>query len=247
MALTDNLISHWSLEESSGAALDDHGSNDLDDNATVETTTGKVGNARNFASASAEHFSHSDNADLSTGDIDFTVALWLNLASKPASSFLTAIGKYDISADHEYGLTYDTSADRLIWGVSANGSADVNVTASTAGALSTGTWYFVVAWHDSANNQIGIQVNNGTADTASHSGGVFDGTAFFIIGALQGGNNWDGPIDQVGFWKRLLTSEEKTWLHNSGAGRSYAEIVAGMAADPSRDDGAILIAPIGYS
>ena len=29
MALIDNLVSHWSLEEASGTRVDDHGDNDL--------------------------------------------------------------------------------------------------------------------------------------------------------------------------------------------------------------------------
>ena len=48
----------------------------------------------------------------------------------------------------------------------------------------------------------------------------------------------DGRLDQVGVWKRVLTADERTWLYNSGNGRSYTEIVAYQA--PNINDTATL-------
>jgi hypothetical protein len=38
----------------------------------------------------------------------------------------------------------------------------------------------------------------------------------------------NGSIDEVGFWKRVLTADERTWLYNSGAGRTYSEADASL-------------------
>jgi hypothetical protein len=95
------------------------------------------------------------------------------------------------------------------------------VQASTFGTPSTGTWYFLVAHHDSVNNQIGISVNNGTTDTTATTGGVRDGTAPFRVGAFGNATSpFDGRIDAVMIWKRLLTAAEKAYLYDSGNGRS---------------------------
>ncbi|MEP7356896.1 MAG: RHS repeat-associated core domain-containing protein, partial [Anaerolineales bacterium] len=94
----------------------------------------------------------------------------------------------------------------------------------TLGSPSTGAWYFVVGWHDAVNNVINIQVNNGTANSLSWSGGVFDGNAGFEIGGrndTQPGY-FDGRIDEVGLWKRVLGGDERTLLYRNGAGCQYA-------------------------
>jgi hypothetical protein len=89
-----------------------------------------------------------------------------------------------------------------------------------------------VAWHDSVGNTINIQVNNGTADSAAHNLGVFYGTAPFAIGARDAAaaDYWDGLIDEVGFWKRVLTADERTTLYNGGNGLAYPFTVGGASS-----------------
>jgi hypothetical protein len=67
------------------------------------------------------------------------------------------------------------------------------------------------------------------ANTKSYSGGITVNTRDFTIGTQNDTANifrWDGLIDEVGFWKRVLTSAERTELYNSGNGRDYAYITA---------------------
>jgi hypothetical protein len=241
MALADNLIAYWPLDEASGDALDAHGSLDLTETGgTIGTATGKVGDARDFEADDTEFFARADGTDLSTGDIDFTFAAWVQLESKPSSA--TLISKGTVS-DGEYYLMYrGGGTDRFEF--SAYGGAGFasgsTARADNLGSPSSATWYFVVAWHDSVNNQIGIAVNAGTADTASHSAGVLDGSGAFFLGAgyphhpATGGEPWDGLIDEVGFWKRVLTGSERTELYNAGAGRDYAYIAGGGGGGGNR-------------
>ena len=52
--------------------------------------------------------------------------------------------------------------------------------------------------------------------------GCFDGVADFRIGASPDESVYmDGRIDEVGFWKRILTAGEKTELYQSGFGNQY--------------------------
>lgn len=231
MAVIDNLIGYWSLDEASGNALDAHGSNDLTETSgTIASATGKVGNARDFEAADTELFLHSSNADLTTGDIDFSIALWINAESLPGGSAVyDYLAKFGLSAggQAEYLIGYNDATDRhRIVVRNAADSANVTLEAANAGAASTATWYFIVAWHDSVNNTLNIQVNNGTVDSVSHTVGVNSGTDAFAIGARSNSTSFfDGLIDEVGFWKKCLGSDERTWLYNSGNGRSYADIV----------------------
>ena len=86
--------------------------------------------------------------------------------------------------------------------------------------LSSNTWYYVVAWHDSVGNQVGISVNDSVPDTAAFTFGSFDDVGTFAIGK-ESVNYFGGTIDEVGFWKRTLTSGERTQLYNAGAGLAY--------------------------
>jgi hypothetical protein len=229
VSLLTNLVSYWKLDEASGDALDSHSTNHLTETSgTIGSTTGKIGNCRDFELGDTEYFTIADSAALSTGDIDFTLACWVNLESKTASQRQTLISKYNTTGNQrEYWLTYNPqtapgTSNPFGFTISATGSSTVVIRESTTfGTPSTGTWYFVVAWHDSVANTVNIQVNNGTVDSTSHSGGVFDGTSPFVLGARETVDNLDGLLDEVGFWKRVLTSDERTALYNGGNGLAY--------------------------
>lgn len=245
MALSDNLVAFWELEESGGTRVDAVGSNDLSTGgATIGNAAGVVGWALDLEADFGNYLSIADTADLSMGDIDFTIAFWAYLETKPG--FATLVGKDDFGVPtREYFVIYNPSADRLQFYVSPDGSGFSVVTADALGSPSTATWYFVVAWHDATANTINIQVNDGTVNSAAHSTGVFNGTAPFALGVgFNNGaaiNSLDGRLDQVGIWKRVLTSGERTALYNSGAGLSYAAIAgAGGGAGAFN---ALLISP----
>jgi hypothetical protein len=226
MALIDNLVSYWSLED----ATDAHGARDLTNNGTVTFVTGKVANAGDFESTSSQYLSHADHADLRMGDIDFSIACWVYFESKTA--FRTFVSKCSNAVNkREYLLDFDSGAERIRFSVSSAGTSFTTRQASTLGTPVINTWYFVVARHDATNNTISICVNDGTVDSVAHSGGAFTSDIEFRIGAAVavGGtpNYHDGLIDEVGIWKRLLTSAEITELYNSGNGRDYAYISGG--------------------
>jgi hypothetical protein len=231
MSLLDGLISHWKLDEASGNALDAHGSNHLTDTNTVGTAAGKIGNARAFNLANNEYFTISDNAELSlTGDL--TIAGWVRCDDVSLSSDQHWLSKWDFgTAQRSYMLRHGGSTKRFEFYVSSNGVSSTGVAANNFGAPSNGVWCFVVAWHDATNDQIGICVNNGTPNTVSHSTGIFDGNAPFRIGTLgtAGTYHWHGLLDEISIWSRVLTSDERTALYNSGNGLAY-ENFGGSAA-----------------
>ncbi len=229
MALVDNLISYWKLDEASGGALDAHGTNPLADSNTVGAATGKINGCRSFVYASSESLWIADNAGLSAGDVDFTIAGWMKINGTGGS--MNAVAKNTASHGEYYlGFTAGSTAFKFeVYG--GPGFADPLFV--IAGTPSAGTWYHVVAWHDSVNNVIGISVNGGTAVTAARTTGVHDGAGAFYLGGDALGNFWDGQIDEVGFWKRVLTSQERTDLYNGGAGLPYSSFSGGGNSPPA--------------
>jgi len=233
VAQVTDLVSFWSLEEASGTRDDAHSTNDLADTNSVGVAAGKVDNAADFEEGSAQYLSIADNAALSMGDIDFTIVAWVNAESFPGGD-RSIVAKGD-GTDGEYYLQYRTTSTRFRFvahGGTGFGTTNA-VTANNLGAPSPATWYFIVAWHDATANEVGIQVNDGTADTAAATGGAIDDGGAFHLGAYPAfGQHWDGLIDQVGVYKKVLSAGEKTALYNSNNGLSYAAMGGGAATTP---------------
>lgn len=223
MPLIDNLVSYWPLDEASGNALDAHGSNDLaETSGTIASATGKLGNCRDIEAADTECFEHATNTDFSPGDAALTFTGWFQTESSGITQHI--IGKFNTGGNRSYRLLLNTSdIPTLI--VSGNGTATTTIN-SAFGAVTAGVWYFFRWWHDPVLDTINLQINDETPDSAAHSTGLFDGSGPFHIGS-QGqaagspSNPFDGLLDDIGMWHRVLTSDEHAELYNAGAGLAY--------------------------
>lgn len=220
MALTDNLISAWELDEASGTRADSHGSNDLTDDSTVGSNTGLVySNAADMVAASNDTLSHVSNASLQTGDIDFSIECWIYINTTSGGYILAK----EAGGNLEYALwLFFGTIEFSVWD---SGSTETKVTVS---GLSAATWYNVVCYHDATNNVLGIIVNDGTPSTTAYSAGLVAGTASFLIGNNGFSSGYyDGRIGPVRFWKKVLSSTEITQLYNSGSGLAYSAFGGG--------------------
>lgn len=237
MSLLTNLVAHWKLNEASGTRFDSHGSNDLTDNNTVTSSTGKLGDAASFASASFEYLSRSDNADLSLGtDQAFSIAGWYKAAADPGFTGRPLIVKRGGSLNSsEYALWFPNTGYNFEFQV-GNGSSNASVQ-SVAG-VGTTAWVFFVAWHDPVSDTLNLQINNGTVQSIAWSSGTQNTSSNFAIGRDLGGWTgayWNGLIDSVSFWKRTLTSDERTELYNSGNGLDYEDFEEDTGVEGSLD------------
>jgi len=214
----NGLLAYWLMGEATGAArVDSVAGLSLAVNGTVSQVAGKQGNAAG-AIGSPNYLSIADNATMSTGDIDFTFAGWVYLTTKTATRALFSKANAADAAGTEYELEYGIGTDRFVFRVS-NGTTQSFANSNSAPAI--GTWYFVVCWHDSVNNVIGIQVDNGAAATTAHTGGAQDSAFPFEVFRAFGSTYSDGRVDELAFWKRILTAQEKTFLYNNGTGVTY--------------------------
>ena len=224
MAITDNLIAYWRLEEASGQRNDSHGSLHLTDTNTVSSASGKVGTCASFAQVNSEALVRpGDDAELSlSADQAFTIQAWVSLASLATMVVLSK--DEESEPNSEYQLQYDDSVNRFVFFV-WDASAALNIVQSFGQATSVDTWYHVICGHDPANDVLFLSVNNVSLHTDPHTGGTRDTGATFRLGATQAaGFRWNGLMDEVAFWKRVLTTDEITWLYNAGNGRSYADL-----------------------
>lgn len=218
-SLLNGIVAYWKLDEASGTRADSVGSSSLASTNNVGQAVGIVGSAAQFTAASSQKLSIADNAALSTGTTDFTFAGWFYLDALPGSN-AGLIVKDDIGSNREYDLVL-TNLNQVQWFVFDSSSGNANVSISTA--LTVATWVFLVVWYDTSDKKVRIQKNNGSTTTSAGAltNGPKDAAAAFQLGARNNTDYYSGRMDEIGFWKRLLTSAEKTTLYNSGAGITY--------------------------
>ena len=232
--LTGSLVSLWHLDDASGNATDSWGSNAATANASPGSTTGKLSNCRTFSSGSSQYFSVASNASLLTGNIDFTFAGWFYLTSVPSNNDAYSLLAKDTDSpanSRDYTIDFyrndgSPTSGGFRFYINGGGAAPL-VKTGYSGYSTTGQWYHLIAWHDAAADTLNIEVN-GTLFSAGTSGTVPQtGSGQFRIGARQYSgfqNYFNGRIDEVGFWKRKLTTAERSYLFNSGDGNLVTDL-----------------------
>jgi len=225
--LYTNLVSFWALNEASGNRADSKGSNSLTDTNTVTSAVGKYSNAASFAKVNSERLAINDNTSLSVGDINFYACAWI-FPTLADNTEQTIMAKAGASSNRAWRLWVDWATSQVKFQV--YNSSNVATTLTATATILVNTWYFVEMWHDATTNVIGVAVN-GTTYTAAHSTGVKDDTGPFQIGAFNSTAFFNGLIDEVGFWKYLPTSYERSFLYNVGYGQNYTAIATACTLD----------------
>lgn len=194
-----------------------------------------ISRAANFYRNYNHYLSIPDNPSISLGsDQDFSIALWVNFRSKDGwwgQSFISKDDGTGRGEPIEYSLGYSSRLDRIRFSV-GNGSYFGSVNADSIGSPEVGKWYFVVAWHDSEKDTLNIQVNNGAIDSIQWTGGTIDLSNPLLVGSgyrnIQNSSEkfyFDGSLQAISFWKKVLTSEERSSLYNSGNGKLYSDLL----------------------
>jgi len=230
--LTDGLIAYWKFEESGGARDDQKGPHDLADHNTVTQAAGKKGNAAQFTAANVESLSIADNASLSMeAEVDFSIAAWVYLTDDSGSKTVVFKGTPATTPGIAYGLFRSASVN--VWRMRVGDNVNAETAEVTTSGDQSGAWHFLVGWHDATANTINLQVDNGGVVSTSYTFGSYDDAQPFILGnnstTTDEGSGMSGRIDEVGIWKRVLTTQERTDLYNNGDGNTYS---LGKAASP---------------
>jgi hypothetical protein len=210
MALTDDLVSYWKLDESSGNASDSVGSN-TGTNTGVTYAASKINNGAVFSgSGSDTSYNFGDSTTLRFGTGSFSLAFWLYLNGTPAAD------KSLFNKDPDGTKFFSTiKTDRTIRIKNL-----INTTTDYySSALTADTWYHVVILRDGNTQKIYLNgtenlTTNGTAVDISASGSS-------LTFSKASNDYFKGGLDETGIWSRALSSTEVTALYNSGNGNQY--------------------------
>jgi hypothetical protein len=213
MALTDNLVSYYKLDESSGNAVDSVGSNTLTNTGTATYSAGKINNGVNLVSASSQYLIDTTPSGLPTSTSAFSVSLWLKATSWTGDSILFSWGT-------------NPGTNQIVIRSNSSTTFGVGDTSTfkdfTVSTMSTGTWYHLVVTCAGSGSGISLYFNGSLISTSSTLTYSITNGYLQLGGAYLGAFSlWNGSEDEVGIWSRALTSGEVTQLYNGGAGNQY--------------------------
>lgn len=146
-----------------------------------------------------------DDLFLRGGNKDFTIGCWFCLNDNNKNGHL--IGKIQTSnSTIEYQLIFKPT------GIFFNASI---YTVSLLRTLNINEWNFVIAWNDSINKTINIQLNNEEISTFNYGPDILITTVGnFSIGGTALGDLFNGKISDVFKFDKILTLDERLQLYN---------------------------------
>lgn len=222
--LTD-LKGYWKLTEASGSTFDDsYGANNGTGVGTVAHSTGVEFDTQ------TDYLYVVGNSSLYPTN-SFSISLWFNLDTLPSTQarnmFLIRYVDSTYTWSYESFIAYDAEGpvERIVFYLKDDTGANIQAESPTA-LLSTGTLYNLILV-----NEVGtyphIYLNN--VDRTNYHPTNFTGTIlqpdddlFFGSPSSVGlTSTIDGIVRDVAIWNKVLTSDERAEVYNSGTPNPY--------------------------
>ena len=226
LSIRQGLVAYWPLAGAAAVDLksglsDGGGPYDLTDGNTVTRAAGpgaNLPNAASFASVTSESLTRAVAASPSLvrgGKGSFEINGWVFVADTAAAS-RTIISQYETTSNQRaWWAFFGSGGTTITWRTSVDGTNNVDTTVGVAGAS---TWAFMTVYFDSRGVQGGM-LNMRTATETAQTG-IFASTGAFAFGSRgSGADYFNGRLAHFSLHERLLTSAERFWLYNNGAGR----------------------------
>jgi len=251
VAILASLKSWWSLDENAASPTynDSHASNHLTQRnagGSVNTSVNSTATAKHGRAWNANHTDNltcyipRSNTNLDALDSDFSFGGWFKSNIDPATAafLMGRVGGTTTKIDAYLFAENDGS---IQFAISTDGSIGARIIASSGRAADPTNFDLIVGVYDKTNNAIRCKhfdSNTGlTVGTTSLGGAsLFTGSNssnFCVSEGLDNDANFfasnRGAVviaDEAFYINKALTDAEMTYLYNSGAGKSYADLVA---------------------
>jgi hypothetical protein len=211
-SLLTGEIAYWKFDETTGDYADSKNSHTGVNTSVTHYASGKINYAGSYnGTASKTVVTDADDLDLTTAG---GISCWIYLGVR-THNYIVTKGD-DNNARNGYVFQMEGGYLTLFM----LGSSSYMYTQSAA-MLSTGQWYHVVATWNSSN--VYLYVNGSQSATKAVTVTPVASTYNLQIGApcVDATGFFNGYIDEVGIWNRLITSTEVTTLYNSGTGKQH--------------------------
>ena len=214
MALTTDLEGYWNLDNDVLDSADAHDGT----NTNCTYVSGKNNNCLQ-ADATGDEKVEFDDIDFID---DISISLWFMPNGFPDTQWIVGDDRWSQSSQWAYNLIISTTAT-IKASVLDGGGNLVRIESSLV--LQTGYWYHIVMTYDGYTLTLYIDGSSEGTDTATTDGFQDCSNVLRMMSVLDANDEIeypvDGKLDEVGVWKRVLTSSEVTDLYNGGIGVFY--------------------------
>lgn len=219
--LGTDIVAYYKCD-SNGSFPDSTGTYDGTINGADYSSSGKINGCYDYVETNGDYVVLSGSLGFNDGD-NFSVSLWI---------------KGDTLNDQEVPINdYDRNAGKgfkvLIYGGKVRGANienGSNYTTIIGSSVSVDTWYHIVLSINGSTGATTLYVDNSKYNTNVGGGSVSQFNVSgrnYVIGSeawynsIASNRHFNGFIDEIGFWDKVLTDGEVSDLYNSGNGLSF--------------------------
>jgi hypothetical protein len=225
--LRSGLYLYYKLQRTTGSVIDETNRNDGTNSGSTRGSTGKIDNCFSF-DGSNDYVDTGIDSEIYYGNNDvFSVSFWISHNFSATTGFDRIIAKGGTASTSVQELfIQQNGTGNTVYGYIVSTPSDVAYTASTTTSLTASTWYHVVFYFDGTNTKIYLNSSNeGTSSdfTGSVNRRTSDKITIGASSTLQSITHYNGLLDEIMIYKRVLTDLEIDQLYNSSNGLLFVQ------------------------
>lgn len=216
--LTNGLIRAYLMEGNANDATGN--SNGTGTSVAYNSSYGKRGQGVQFTPTSGVI----STSSISQSNSAFTISLWAKRANEIGSGGQLFWRDNNTNENVSYQLDYSYNGGTRIIRINRGRRFVTDINASYNVTLGTANYnHFLVTWNSPTMTLYYNGSNVASLNDSGSSGSANPGQGFGIGNDMPTNNTsaWDGYIDEVYAWNRVLTATEISDLYNSGSGSFF--------------------------
>jgi len=206
-----DLAGHWKLDEDSGTTASDYSSHGNDGTLTnmdpaTDWVPGQIDGALEF-DGGTEYVLVPHDPSLSRTN-QLTVAAWIYKGSTVGYDSVLSKG----TSGNDQNYWFGTDDDKIAFGFYHGGFEEFKFDPD----LQIATWYHIAATYNIAKERVRVYLDGAEVDNWATNKTLDTNTEDLYIGRSQHGEYWDGKLDDVRIYNRVLDPAEIQALYDEG-------------------------------
>ena len=208
--LTDGMVAHWTLDESSGVVVNDSSGNGHDGQLTAGTwiSDGRFGGALRLAAGGAVAV-----PGLPAATPNWSVSVWLRMSDEQLASSSSDLFTEVLSTENFRSAGWQINVDKRLtqprYVFSYWSPPLMDYIGVECSCVETGVWVHLAATVDANANRISLYLNGAFADQETRPSDIVAGDSTLYFGRWNmDGRLLNGDLDDVAIWARALRPEE---------------------------------------